>query len=182
LSFDANNLLIILRTRSTITSTTRPIGDNSTSFHQAFQGMVILVILSIGKESLNMDGFADDILDLVAPTRSFDIFRKGPLTDTPMLDAAFALSGVSIVSISMVTRHVPTTAPIGLTRHLTKVAAAAGNIRTVQSYTNMMGTMVVLSTCTIPSSGVPRQGHSLQRTRLQGSSIDIQMRRQRVVC
>ena len=121
-----------------------------------------------------MDSFADDILDLVAPTRSFDIFSKGPLTDTPMLDATVP------VSRSIMTRHVPTTTPIALTRHLTKVAAC-GSIGTAQIYTNVMGAMVVLATFTMPGSGVPGQGHALRRTCLQGLSIDIQMRRQMIV-
>lgn len=148
--------------------------DDSTSFHQAFQSMRVLIvdILSIGKESLHMDSFADDILNLVTPTSSFDISRKGPLTDTPMLNAAFGCRRI----ISIMTRHVPTAAPIGLTGNLTKVAAAStGIIRTIQIDTNVMRTMIVLPTRTIPSSRIPRQGHAWQRTRLQGSSVNIQM-------
>jgi hypothetical protein len=163
LAVDSNNLLIIFL-----------IDDDSTSLHQAFQGIFVLVILTIGKEGFHIDSFADNILDLVTPTGSFDISRKGPLADTPMLDATFA------PSLSIMTRHVPT-APIGLTRHLTKVAATAGIICTAQIYTNVMGTTVALATFTIPGSGIPCQGHVLRRTCLQGSSKNIQMRRQTVV-
>jgi len=139
------------------------------TFHQTIESVLVFFrvamvpplghLFLVRKESLLVDGLADNRLDVVTATRSLNVRGEGPLADAPIFH------GTTRIGI-LVTGHVIGRTPIGLTSDVAKVLVASITTETRQVDANVVGTFISRTFHTVSGAGPSRQGHAIGRTGL----------------